>query len=297
MPKKVFVSYNHQQGEWVWDRLVPCLRAGGLDVRIDRERFVAGKGVVGQMDATQDGADVSLLVLTPSYLASDYCCHEMERALAQDGALPVLREPCSLPDSIKDPNLLYVDLREDGLAEPWELLFRSLGMDLGTDAPKWLQARDRVRRWLQRGDSVNLVVKGQGVAWRPLLEDLRRDSGVPELVMVDLENPRTVSRRGLVEEILRACGSNLTVPPPPEDLPVLDRGLAGGRQRLALTHFDLAGARTDYGTDLFVALCYLMTQRRLVLLFQTRSSITSFLPGDHPLSRFDVKAVELQGRP
>jgi hypothetical protein len=32
MSKKVFVSYCHQQGPWVWNRLVPSLRVGGLPV-------------------------------------------------------------------------------------------------------------------------------------------------------------------------------------------------------------------------------------------------------------------------
>jgi hypothetical protein len=36
MSKKVFISYSHRQGEWVWDKLVPCLRCGGADVFIDR---------------------------------------------------------------------------------------------------------------------------------------------------------------------------------------------------------------------------------------------------------------------
>ena len=51
---KVFVSYRHHNGPWVWDRLVPCLRCGGAEVLIDRERFKAGKAVLGQMDAVQD---------------------------------------------------------------------------------------------------------------------------------------------------------------------------------------------------------------------------------------------------
>lgn len=64
---------------------MPILRAAGCaEVLIDRERFHAGRGVRGQMDATQDKAEVHLLVLTPDYLASDYCRHEMDRALSSD---------------------------------------------------------------------------------------------------------------------------------------------------------------------------------------------------------------------
>ncbi len=84
MGKKVFISYCHQQGEWVWNRLVPCLRAGGAQVLIDRERFEAGKGLLGQMDAVQDEADINVLVLSADYLASPNCLHEMARAVAGD---------------------------------------------------------------------------------------------------------------------------------------------------------------------------------------------------------------------
>ena len=67
MPSRVFVSYCHSQGPWVLDRLVPVLRAGGAEVLIDRERFEAGRGVRGQMDATQDGAEIDVLILSPDY--------------------------------------------------------------------------------------------------------------------------------------------------------------------------------------------------------------------------------------
>ena len=63
MPR-VFISYRHSDGEWVWNRLTPCLEAGGAEVLIDRERFQAGIAVVGQMDAAQDRADVHVLVIT-----------------------------------------------------------------------------------------------------------------------------------------------------------------------------------------------------------------------------------------
>ena len=81
---KVFVSYCHCQGNWVWERLAPCLKAGGAEVLIDRERFVLGKALIGQMDALQDQADKHLLVLSDDYLRSAYCRHEMDRAIALD---------------------------------------------------------------------------------------------------------------------------------------------------------------------------------------------------------------------
>lgn len=66
---RIFVSYRHSQGDWVWERLVPCLKAGGAEVLIDRERFRIGKALPGQMDALQDQADRHLLVLSLEYLA------------------------------------------------------------------------------------------------------------------------------------------------------------------------------------------------------------------------------------
>ena len=103
---KTFVSYCHRQGDWVWGRLVPCLKAGGADVLIDREQFELGRTIVGQMDASQERADKHLLVLSADYLSSPYCCHEMDRAIALDPGfasgivVPVLREACTLPASI-----------------------------------------------------------------------------------------------------------------------------------------------------------------------------------------------------
>ena len=81
---RIFISYSHQQGDWVCRRLVPCLEGGGAVVLIDRERFKLGKAIVGQMDALQDNAERHLLVLSPDYLGSNYCQHETQRALKLD---------------------------------------------------------------------------------------------------------------------------------------------------------------------------------------------------------------------
>ena len=300
--RKVFISYSHQQGDWVWDRLVPVLKAGGAEVLIDRERFTAGRAVFGQMDATQDLADVHVLVLSPEYLASGPCVHEMERVIARDPrfekgiVVPVKRVDVTLPDSIRGPNPLYADLTTDTAAPPWDLLLGACGADLGTDAPSWLEARDETRRFLLRGQSVNLVVNGD-VEWRGLLSDLQRGD-LSDLVQVDLAKGATASRRGLISEILRAFGMTATVPPEPEDLGELDRFLsARKRSRLALTHFDLTASRPAYGVDLFAALRFLVTEsRQLVLLVQSRRPFAALLPAGHPLSESGLQTVELRER-
>ena len=302
MGRTVFVSYCHAQGDWVWDRLVPCLRAGGAEVSIDRERFTAGRAVIGQMDATQEMAEMSLLVLSPEYLASGYCLHEMDKAIARDPqfqmglVIPVMRIACNLPDSITTPNPLCVNLCDDQDSGEWRLMLQSCGADLGADAPDWLAARDAIYRFLQRNESVNLVVTG-APKWRELIQHLSTEM-IKDLGIVDLNSGATVPRRGLVVEILKACGALGNVPPEPEDLPVLHRALSERRlSRIAIEHFDLVGIRHHYGVDLFAALRYLlMESRALVLLVQSRAPFATLLPQDHPLSSLDLKTVELNGR-
>jgi hypothetical protein len=121
MSKSVFISYCHVQGAWVLDRLLPCLQAGGTDVRIDRDRYEAGKVVLGQMDATQDEAESSVLVLSPEYLVSPYCLHEMRRAIARDPQfhhgtiVPLQRVACPLPAVAETRFLLTEPLKYSSL--------------------------------------------------------------------------------------------------------------------------------------------------------------------------------------
>lgn len=302
MSKKVFISYCHKQGDWVFDQLVPCLEAGGAQIYIDRERFKAGLGVIRQMDATQDAAEASVLILTPDYLRSAYCQHEMERAVARDpqfngSIIPVKRDECEMPDGIRSPEPLWVNLVNDKDAAQWDLLLEACGSDLGVDAPHWLARRDEALQFLQRGQSVNLVVQ-EDPRWRELIEHLRT-AHLPELRTVDLARGATASRRALVEELLKACGVNQPVPAPPDDLVVLDRALSASPtpSRVALLHGDRMADRADYDINLFDALRYLiMDARKLVLLVQSRRPFAQLVPHDHPLSAIDLKTVELTGR-
>lgn len=259
MSRKIFISYCHRQGDWVWQRLVPCLKAGGVDVRIDVERFKAGVSVYHQMNDTQDECYASLLILTPDYLTRTDCLHEMDRAIARDpnftsssSTIPLFREVCDLPEAFKIPKPLWVDLTNDKDSAKWDLLFKACEADLGADIPHWLEARDEILRYLERNQSVNLVVTGYP-KWKELIAHIQTDF-LQKLGIVDLDKGSTASRRGLVTELLGACGIQRPVPPEPEDLIELDGAIsARGMSHIAMLHLDNSISRR-YGTDLFSAL-------------------------------------------
>jgi len=302
---KVFVSYCHAQGQWVWNRLVPALKAGGTEVLIDRERFEAGKAILTQMDAVQDQAERQLLVLSPEYLASNVCAHEMKRAIdldpdfSQGTVIPVLRADCKLPNNIKRPNPLYVDVRDDREDEPWDKLLGACGADLGVAAPHWQDVRDELWQLLAQDYSVNLVVSGERVAWRPMIQHLA-DELSPGLVQVDLNSGHTIPRPGLLREMLGGAKANSAMPPPPHDLSRFQEIVESrtAPTRIALVHFDLVAQR-NYGIDLFSTVRYLASERRkLVLLIQSRQPFDVLLPPDSPTltSWLDLKRVKLRGR-
>jgi hypothetical protein len=296
---KIFVSYSHFQRDWVWSRLEPCLRSGGAEVLIDRGSFVAGPQVIGQMDSIQDQAGRQVLVLSKEYLKSPMCLHEMKRAIALDPkfsrqlVIPVRRDDAPLPERIKRAKALYVDLRDDSETAPWEFLLEACDVTLGVAVPRWLDARDKLLKFISTERSVNLVTPA-GANWRGLIDDIALRSKVA-LARIDLQHPSTVSRRGLVASIVSAFGSAEAVPDPPEDLPQLARVLGKqGKLRLAIEHFDLVPFRPEYDANLFAALRYLvMDTRQLVLLIQSRVPFNALLPRDHPLSLINLITVEL----
>ena len=152
-------------------------------------------------------------------------------------------------------------------------------------------------RYLERNQSVNLVVD-QGVNGRALLEHLINDYSLG-LARVDLEDPDTTSRRGLLATMVKALGERVSLPDESRDLADFKALLeARSTTRVALTHFDLVPYRRYYDVDLFAGLRFLMMERRkLTLLVQSRTPFAALLPKDHPLSDIDIKTVELRARP
>ena len=180
---KVFVSYSRKQADWVWERLVPVLRAGGAEPLLDNERFKAGLGLIGQMDSTQDQANVHVLCLSGDYHTSAPCRHELQRALARDPdfkrgiVIPVRLDDAPLPAVIAAPDPLWVDMRKDPDPEPWQQLLSCCGANLGVAAPVWLNVRDEIVRYLRRRQSVNLVVQSDGIHWREMIWHLSVSPG------------------------------------------------------------------------------------------------------------------------
>ncbi len=319
MGKRVFVSYRHSDGDWVWSRLQPVLQAAGAEVLIDAERFEAGKGVVAQMDSLQDAADSHLLVLSEDYLDSEYCRHEMDRAIAVDPeftsgkVIPVWIGESSLGDSklprklmkkAVQPLFVCFPKQADQDALAWDSILRACDASLGTNAIDWLRARDELVRHLGRNSNVNLVID-RGVHWMELIEHLRTAKLpkvlLPELRVVDLEDPVTHRRHGLLTAILRALGSREHIDPDNDLFEFGERLDAFPQSQVALIHADMvttAERRDAYGIDLFAALRHRsMTKKQLVLLVHSHAPFASLLPIGHPLSEIDFKQVELRNSP
>lgn len=286
---------------------MPSLEAGGAGILIDYREFAAGRTVIGQMDFAQDKADVHILVLTDDYLASEYCQHEMNRAIALDPdfqngiVLPVMRTKCQLPDCLNGTNKpIYVDLQNvKEAAANWDKLMNACEANLGATVPDWLKARDEIQMYIERGDSVNLVTYGR-LKWGKLLEHVKRDY-FNDFGIIDVQDPRVTTRKALVEEILVQCGTRTSVSGGlGEDLVMLGRvlSLKDSQSRLIIKHFHEVIHRRYYDIEFFSSLRYLITEsRKLVILIQSRKPFAEILPLNHPLSSItNLKTIELRGR-
>ena len=72
----VFISYSHTDQTWVWEWLIPRLKAAGLAVCTDRESFEIGVPSLINMENAVAASRHTLLVLTPAYLASEWTMYE-----------------------------------------------------------------------------------------------------------------------------------------------------------------------------------------------------------------------------
>ena len=113
----VFISYSHADKAWVRGELLKRLEASGLRACIDYRDFRPGAPIVKEIERALLTCRRTLLVLTPSYLASAWT--EFETLLLQtlDPAnqnlrlLPLLKAKCDVPLRIR--YLGYVDFVDE----------------------------------------------------------------------------------------------------------------------------------------------------------------------------------------
>jgi hypothetical protein len=128
----VFISYKHDDIEWVQKELIPKLEQAGLKICLDDVEFLAGGAAIVSMQDAVEQSRRTLLVLTPRYMQSHWTRFEMlaTRTLDPD-AMQRRTVPLLVEKVEKLPLLLsmltYVDLtRADNQERAWDLLIRSL---------------------------------------------------------------------------------------------------------------------------------------------------------------------------
>jgi len=102
----VFISYSHTDHAWVWDELLPHLEGAGLRVCIDDRDFEIGLARLINIERAVDNSPHTLIVLTPSWVDSEWTEFEGLLAGAADPAgrrrklIPLILKPCELPSRI-----------------------------------------------------------------------------------------------------------------------------------------------------------------------------------------------------
>ena len=135
----VFVSYSHNDSDWVRGYLIPILVSWGLDVAIDNRVFIPGKSLDDHIQNTIITSKQVIFVCTQHFMASKWCLIEVEKTLKRkaNNCIPlVLDGPGNVPKGLK--NITWADLTDLQHDEnEWQKLCLSLG-------GKWSEKTDQI---------------------------------------------------------------------------------------------------------------------------------------------------------
>jgi hypothetical protein len=103
---KVFISYSHHDEEHCKElvmRLKPREKEEKITVWYDRE-LVAGEKWESRIEESLNNADIILLLISPDFLYSDYCCDEYNKAIERQKAekidvIPIILRPAGWQSS------------------------------------------------------------------------------------------------------------------------------------------------------------------------------------------------------
>ena len=114
--------------EWVKETLLFELEQRGIKACIDFRDFLIGAFVVENITDAIYNSRKTVAVLSPDFINSVYCKHELKTALsrmANHQVIPILHRPCDVPDILKDKTYLdwcHADVRPHF----WEQLERAI---------------------------------------------------------------------------------------------------------------------------------------------------------------------------
>ncbi len=112
-----FISYSHADQAWVRGWLAPTLRGAGLKVCVDYDSFPIGAPIVTAIEHAVVASRKTLMVLTPSYLKSEWTTFEnllaqyLDPAAQRARLIPIMRRKCELPPRVG--YLIWADLRKE----------------------------------------------------------------------------------------------------------------------------------------------------------------------------------------
>ena len=128
----VFISYSHNDEEWVTKTLLPRLEEAGLRVCIDYRDFTAGRAALLNMQDAALHSRHTVLVLTPAWVASEWTLYESLLIRTKDPAglqrrtIPLLLQASELPEFIS--MLTWVDFtRPERRDIAWTQLLIAIG--------------------------------------------------------------------------------------------------------------------------------------------------------------------------
>lgn len=111
----IFMSYSHDDNNWVRNWLLPELEKNGLETHIDYRDFEIGVPSVINMERAVEQCTKTLLVLTPNWVRSEFTQFEGIMLQSEDPIglrkkiLPLMLEDCQLPRRLNI--LTYADFR------------------------------------------------------------------------------------------------------------------------------------------------------------------------------------------
>lgn len=124
-----FISYSHNDSQWVKKILIPKLESHNFKVIIDYRDFRGGSFSIEEMERAVIQSRNVILVLTEDYLKSNWSKFEnimaqsLDPSAIQRKIIPILRKSCKIPLRLKI--LHYRDMRTNDI-DQWELLIQDL---------------------------------------------------------------------------------------------------------------------------------------------------------------------------